>query len=125
MTRDQIRRRVVLPWKPSDLRDYLAIFRRRNASKDEYVEDLRTRRAFIKSLLQILTALERWRADENPGPMHQYYTGFDVRTDEDIGLLFPEDGVHEGLHFEDVDETENQDALTELEFVHWLTDGTA
>ena len=55
--------------------------------------------------------------------MHQYYTGFDVRTDEDIDLLFPEDGVPEGLHFEDVDETENQDALTELDFVHWLTEG--
>ena len=71
VTRDQIRRRVVLPWKPSDLRDYLIIFRRRNASKEEYVEDLRTRRVFVKNLLQILTALEQWRADENTGPMHQ------------------------------------------------------
>ena len=42
VTREQIRRRVVLPWKPADLRDYLVIFRRRNASKNDYVEDLRT-----------------------------------------------------------------------------------
>ena len=27
------------------------------------------------------------------------------------------------MHFEDVDETEKQDALTQLEFVHWLTEG--
>ena len=99
VSREQIRRRVVLPWKPADLRDYLVIFRRRNASKDDYVEDLRTRRAFIKNLLQILTAIERWRADEHPGPMHQYYTGFDVRNDEDIDLLCPADAVPEGLHF--------------------------
>ena len=123
VSREQIRRRVVLPWKPADLHDYLVILRRRNASKDDYVEDLRTRRAFMKNLLQILTAIERWRADEHPGPMHQYYTGFDVRNDEDIELLFPEDDIPEGLHFEDVDETEKKDALTQLEFVHWLTEG--
>ena len=86
VARDQIRRRVVFPWKPSDLRDYLIIFRRRNASKEEYVEDLRTRRVFVKNLLQILTAQEQWRADENAGPMHQYYTGVDVRKDEEIDL---------------------------------------
>ena len=51
--RNQIRRRVVLPWKPSDLRDYLIIFRRRNVLKDEYVEDLRTRRVFVKNLLPV------------------------------------------------------------------------
>ena len=44
--RHQITRRVRLPWKPRDLRDYLIIFRRRNATKSEYVEDLRARRAF-------------------------------------------------------------------------------
>ena len=27
------------------------------------------------------------------------------------------------MHFEDVDETEKQDTLTQLEFVHWLTEG--
>ena len=46
-----------------------------------------------------------------------------MRNDEDIDLLFPEDDIPEGLHFEDVDETEKQDTLTQLEFVHWLTEG--
>ena len=52
-----ITRRVQLPWEPSDLRNYLIIFRRRNADKDEYIEDLKVRRALIKELLQILTHL--------------------------------------------------------------------
>ena len=111
--RNQIRRRVVLPWKPSDLRDYLVIFRRRNALKDEDVEDLRARRVFVKNLLQILTAQEQWRADERLGPMHQYSTGFDVRQDDEIDLLFPKDVVREGLHFEDGDDQEASGSLNE------------
>ena len=53
-----ISRRVQLPWKPADLRDYLIIFRRRNAEKDEYIEDLKVRRAFVENLLQIFTRLD-------------------------------------------------------------------
>ena len=79
----QIRQRIRLPWKPSDLRDYLIIFRRRNATKEEYVEDLRTRRAFIQNLMQLLTMEAFWREDEEPGPMHQYYTGFEVMKPEE------------------------------------------
>ena len=67
-----ISRRVQLPWKPADLRDYLIIFRRRNAAKDEYIEDLKVRRAFVENLLQIFTRLDAWRPDEPIGPMHQY-----------------------------------------------------
>ena len=55
-----ITRRVQLPWKPSDLCKYLIIFRRRNADKDEYIEDLKVRRALIEELLQILTRLGPW-----------------------------------------------------------------
>ena len=40
----QIRRRVVLPWRPQDLHNNLIILRRRGGSSDEYVEDLRVRR---------------------------------------------------------------------------------
>ncbi len=47
VSRAQIRRRVSLPWKPSDLRDYLIVFRRHNASKDGCVQDSRTRRVFV------------------------------------------------------------------------------
>ena len=91
--RQRIRARVVLPWKPSDLRDHLFIFRRRNAEEDEYVDDLRARRSFVRNLLQLLTLLETWRLDEEPGPMHQYYTGFDTRTEDEICEIFPEDDV--------------------------------
>ena len=104
--RHQITRRVRLPWKPRDLRDYLIIFRRRNATKDEYVEDLRARRAFVQNLMQLLTIEASWRHDEDPGPMHQYFTGFDVLSAAEIEEVFPEDDVPDGLHFEDVDETD-------------------
>ena len=119
----QIRERISLPWKPSDLRDYLIIFRRRNATKEEYVEDLRTRRAFVQNLMQLLTLEASWRLDEEPGPMHQYYTGFDVLTDDQIAESLPEDDVPEGLHFEDVDEDDSIEGMTELQFVQWLTEG--
>ena len=123
MQRHQITRRVRLPWKPRDLRDYLIIFRRRNATKDEYVEDLRARRAFVQNLMQLLTIEASWRHDEDPGPMHQYFTGFDVLSAAEIEEVFPEDDVPDGLHFEDVDETETLDAFTEPQFVQWLTEG--
>ena len=85
---NQIRERISLPWKPSALRDYLIIFRRRNATKEGYVEDLRTRRAFVQNLMQLLTLDASWRHNEEPGPMHQYYTGFDVLTDHEIAEVF-------------------------------------
>ena len=89
----QLRQRVSLPWKPKDLRDHLIIFRRRNATKEEYVEDLRTRRSFVQNLMQLLTTEAPWRPDETLGPMHQYYTGFDVKSIAQIEEIFPEDDV--------------------------------
>ena len=91
--------------------------------KDEYIEDLRTRRVFIQNLMQLLTAEATWRSDEDPGPMHQYYTGFDILSTTQIEEVFPEDDVPEGLHFEDVDETDSSEAFTETQFVQWLTEG--
>ena len=57
VTVDQIAERLKLPWKPTSLRDYLIILRRRNASRDDYVEDLRVRRKVIRRLLNLLTKL--------------------------------------------------------------------
>ena len=50
-----IEQRVVLPWKPSQLSDYLVIFRRRSGRTEDYVEDLRVRRGIIKRLLRLFT----------------------------------------------------------------------
>ena len=55
--------------------------------------------------------------------MHQYFTGFDVLSAAEIEEVFPEDDVPDGLHFEDVDETDTLDAFTEPQFVQWLTEG--
>ena len=46
-----IQQRLLLPWNPRDLQDNFILFRRRDARKDEYVEDLRVRRNLIKRLL--------------------------------------------------------------------------
>ena len=102
-----ITRRVQLPWKPSDLRNHLIIFRRRNADKDEYIEDLKVRRPLIEQLLQILTAQGPWRPDEPIGPMHQYYTGFERLQSDYISEFLPLDGVPDGLRFETLDETDS------------------
>ena len=119
-----ITRRVQLPWKPSDLRNYLIIFRRRNADKDEYIEDLKVRRALIEELLQILTHLGPWRPDEPIGPMHQYYTGFELLQSEHISEFLPLDGVPEGLRFETVDEVDGDDkSINRVEFTDWLQEG--
>ena len=49
----QVRRRIVLPWQPRDLHNHLIILRRRNGKKDDYVEDLRVRRALLQRLLSL------------------------------------------------------------------------
>ena len=119
-----ITRRVQLPWKPSDLRNYLIIFRRRNADKDKYIEDLKVRRALIEELLQILTHLGPWRPDEPIGPMHQYYTGFELLQSEHISEFLPLDGVPEGLRFGTVDEVDGDDkSINRVEFTDWLQEG--
>ena len=119
-----ISRRVQLPWKPADLRDYLIIFRRRNAGKDEYIEDLKVRRAFVENLLQIFTRLDAWRPDEPIGPMHQYYTGFDLLQSDVISDFLPENDVPEGLHFQDFDAGDSDDRrITRMEFTEWLQEG--
>ena len=79
----QVAERLKLPWTPASLRDYLIILRRRNASRDDYVEDLRARRNIIRRILQLLTKQGQWRDDQGTEPLHQYYVGFDFMTDDE------------------------------------------
>ena len=46
----RVRQRVRLPRKPEDLRDNFIVLRRRNARREDYVEDLRVRRNFLLPL---------------------------------------------------------------------------
>ena len=48
-----VHQRVVLPWKPSDLCDYFIVFCRRIRDTEEYLEDLRVRRALVSRILQL------------------------------------------------------------------------
>ena len=73
--------------------------------------------------MQLLTIEAQWRHDEDAGPMHQYFTGFEMLSTEEIEESFPEDDVPDGLHFEDVDDQESPDSFTEQHFVEWLTEG--
>ena len=50
-----IEERLKLPWQPASLRDHLFVLRRRNASRDDYIEDLRVRRNIIRRLMHRLT----------------------------------------------------------------------
>ncbi len=102
---EDIQQRVRLPWHPRDLRDYLIVFRRRNASKEDYVEDLQVRRDLIKRLLKLFTTEAEWRPNRGTEPMHMYYTGFDWMKDAEIDEMFDgEDGVPDDLNFQDIDE---------------------
>ena len=57
----QIEQRIMLPWKPLDLRENLIVYRRRNARKEEFVTDLQVRRNLIKRLLRLLSLKGHWR----------------------------------------------------------------
>ena len=73
--------------------------------------------------MQLLTIEAHWRQDEQPGPMHQYFTGFDVLSADEIEEVFPENDVPDGLHFEDVDEQDSPDSFSEHQFTEWLSEG--
>ena len=71
-----IHQRIRLPWKPSDLRNQLLIFRRRDTLKDCYIADLRVRRNLVCRLLTLLTLPGTWRTDRGVEPLHLYYLLF-------------------------------------------------
>ena len=84
----QIRQRVVLPWKPSALREYFIVFRRRKHQKEEYVEDLRVRRGLIIRTLKLLSKPGHWRPGQGVQPLHQFYNGFDWLDDKSMDTYF-------------------------------------
>ena len=118
-----IEQRLKLPWKPELLRDHLIILRRKNATRDDYTEDLRVRRAVIKRLLQLLTTVAEWRDHCGPEPLHAYYTDFDFMSDAELEEVFPEDDVPAGLHMQDLDPENVQTELAAQDFEDWLSEG--
>ena len=58
-----------LPWKPTDVRDYFIVFRRRDAESDTYVEDIKVRRHLVQGALRLLTTINEWRPDTPEGPL--------------------------------------------------------
>jgi hypothetical protein len=129
VARADIAQRVRLPWRPSDLRDYLIVFRRRDADRQLYVEDLRVRRRFVVGLLKLLSRPGTWRPHHGTEPMHLYYSGFEWLAEDALEEALPEDGVPEGLNFQDVDEEDaaagglREAGLDRELFVDWLREG--
>ena len=68
VTTQHITTRVKLPWKPTDVRDYFIVFRRRDAEKDTYIEDNEVRRHLAQGALRLLTTIDEWRPDTPAGP---------------------------------------------------------
>ena len=121
---NEITQRVKLPWKPADLHDYFITFRRRDAEKDDYIEDLRVRRNFITGILKLLTLKGNWRPHQGEEPLHKWYTGFEWLSDAEIEECFPLDDVPEGLHIESLDETEATNVAMNVDiFTLWLNEG--
>ena len=104
-------------------RDHLIILRRRNANRDDYVEDLRVRRDMIKRLLQLLTQRANWREGQGEEPLHAYYVGFDFMSDDDLLTNFPSDDVPSGLNIQDLNVEDAPAELTAECFQDWLYEG--
>ena len=88
---ERVKQRVVLPWKPEDLRDNLIILRRRNARRGDYVEDLRVRRGMLRRILLLLTRQGEWRPGHGREALHLFYGDVDVRADHETEDVFPEE----------------------------------
>ena len=97
-----IEERLKLPWQPASLRDHSIILRRRNASRDDYIEDLRVRRNIIRRLMHLFTKQRCWREGKGIEPLHQYYVGFDCMSDAEIDELYPEDDVPADLNMQEI-----------------------
>ena len=118
---DHICQRLVLPWRPRDLYDFLLIFCRRDGSKNDYVSDLRVRRILIMRLLRLFTLQGTWRQSQAQEPLHKYYGCSEVLSAHDIEDIFPEpDAVPDGLHFEYVEAEPREHAIGMHHFVDWL-----
>ena len=121
--REDLRARLTLPWRPSDLHHAIIVLRRRRGHRDEYVEDLRVRRNFVVALLRCLSRCGHWRAHRGVEPMHAYYTEFDWLSAGDIDELLPEDGVPTSLPIHEEDDEDEKDALSSVRFQQWLWEG--
>ena len=119
-----IRQRLVLPWRPEDLRDHFIILRRRNGSKDDYIEDLRVRRNWLKRIMLLLTHRgEEWRPGHPDEALHMFYTEIDLRPETEIEEIFEEDAVPDGLNFQDTLDDERVTELSYPVFDEWLSEG--
>ena len=116
-----IEQRVQVPWKPRDLADNFIVFRRRLGRTEEYIEDLRVRRNFVRRILDLLMEPGFYRPDQGEQCRHMYYSTCD-RVESNIEEL-PEDGVPPDLHFRDLDEQLPSGQVTKQMFVDWLSLG--
>ena len=69
VTTQTITKRVKLPWKPTDVRDYFIVLHCRDAEKDTYIEDIKVRRHLVQGALRLLTTIDEWRPDTPAGPL--------------------------------------------------------
>ena len=122
--KDAVSKRVVLPWRPEDLRDNLLIFRRRRGREEDYVDDLKVRRVLVQRLLRLLTLQGTWREHQGVEPLHRYYTCCEYWDDTAIEEMFPElEGVPAGLNIQDAPENPALHVVSETQVVDWLKEG--
>ena len=110
-----------VPWKARDLADNFIVFRRRLGRTEEYIEDLRVRRNFVRRILDLLMEPGFYRPDQGEQCRHMYYSTCD-RVESNTDEL-PDDGVPSDLHFRDIDEQLPSGRVTKQMFVDWLSLG--
>ena len=116
----QIQSRVRLPWKPADLRYSFIVLRRRVGRSEEYVEDLRFPKIFVRALLRCLSQRGAWREYRGEDPMRAYYTDFDCLTSQEIDEVLPDDGVPETLCVHDVEDQDEAVSISSTTFQEWI-----
>ena len=116
-----VEQRVQVPWRPRDIADNFIVFRRRIGNTEEYIDDLRVRRNFIRRILDLLMEPGFYRPDQGEQCRHMYYASCD-RLESNIEDL-PEDAVPDDLNFQPLDEDLPSGHLGKQMFVDWMQFG--
>ncbi len=73
----------------------------------------------------MFSKFDAWCPNRGFQPFHQYYTGFDWLTHEEIETRIPLDSLLGELNFQDVDDEGGFDHIQCESFCDWLDEGRA
>ena len=99
-----------------DLHDNVIILRHRGAARNNYSDELRARRDFLKRIFNLLTHRGTWRPGHGEEFLHIFYADVGVHAEVDSDALFEVEGAPAGLVFHDLGGSEYVAALSATHF---------